>query len=270
MKQFAPATEVMDDLRPALTDLGRRWAESPHRPRPTPAALAGWDAALATWIAGELPVIVRDARNRGTTILNASGRSILLADNSPANWAFALALLGEAPDPSGWSAETLPQHVQLTFLTKGAAAKRDLNRVGWKICHIDPVSDRRRYSQETAPFELLSAEFLRLMSPRNIFLIPKAIAGAGEIPRSSQPSRRSNASTAKRRLRQRRSRARLPGALRDPPARRGRSEDLQARPQGRAFPPQSTPIYASPSSPALYSGAITCGQAALPTKLPMP
>jgi hypothetical protein len=182
MKALAPSPHVMDDLHAPLAELGRRWAESPYRPRPTAQALSAWDDFLAVWLASDLPLVLRDGRNRGQTLLTASGRAIVFADNSPANWAFALALLGETPDFSAWTAETLSGHVPLTFLTKGPAAKRDLNKLGWKICHIDPVSDRRRYKRDQAPFDWISGEFMRLMSPRNMFLIPKAISGAGEIP----------------------------------------------------------------------------------------
>jgi hypothetical protein len=182
MKAFAPSPQVMNDLRPSLIELGTRWAASPHRPRPSAKALADWDRFLAAWLATELPLVLRDSRQRGQSLMTTSGRAIVFADNSPANWAFALALSGEVPDLSAWTAETLKGHVPLTFLTKGEAAKRDLNKVGWKICHIDPVSDRRRYKRDDAPMDWLTAEFMRLMSPRNIFLIPKAISGAGEIP----------------------------------------------------------------------------------------
>lgn len=95
---------------------------------------------------------------------------------------FGLALIGQVPDLSTWSGETMPLNVPLTFLTKGAAAKRDLNKQGWKVCHLDPVSDRKRYAVEEVAIATLEAEFMRFLSPRNVFLIPKAISGAGELP----------------------------------------------------------------------------------------
>jgi hypothetical protein len=144
--------------------------------------LKAWDEMLDRWVASPLPLVLRDGRRRGERAKCSTGREIVFADNSPANWVFALALAGEAPDISGWTSETLGTHLPLTFVTKGEAAKRDLNRAGWKVCHIEPVSDRKRYKIESAPIEPLEAEFRRFLSPRNIFLIPKAISGAGEIP----------------------------------------------------------------------------------------
>lgn len=173
---------ALTDLRDVLVDLGRRWACSNHRPRPSADTLKAWDRTLDTWIASSLPILLRDSRRRGERATCSTGREVIFGDNSPANWVFALALAGEVPDISSWTSETMGSHLPLTFLTKGAAAKRDLNRAGWKVCHIDPVSDRKRYKIEQAPLEPLEAEFRRFLSPRNIFLIPKPIAGAGEIP----------------------------------------------------------------------------------------
>ncbi|HWA90026.1 MAG TPA: hypothetical protein VG889_08335 [Rhizomicrobium sp.] len=137
---------------------------------------------METWSRSSHPLLLRDSRRRGETATGTTGRSIAFADNTPANWSFGLALAGQVPDISGWTKDNFSQNVPLTFLTKGQAAKRDLNRRGWKICHIDPVSDRERYKVEEAPFPKLEAEFLRFISPRNIFIIPKSISGAGELP----------------------------------------------------------------------------------------
>jgi hypothetical protein len=176
-----PHVNAMDELREPLAELGRRWAASPHRPRPSEDSLKRWDELLASWLSSDLPLILRDSRRRGERLVCASGRGIIFADNTPANWIFHLALEGVVPDITSWRSETLASHVPLTFLTKGANARRDLNKAGWKVCHIAAVSDRKRYKIESAPFETLEAEFMRFLSPRNIFLIPKTISGAGEL-----------------------------------------------------------------------------------------
>ena len=182
MKPQPPHPAAFDELAEPLRELGRRWAASPYRPRPSSEALARWDEFLDTWMMSRLPLLLRDGRRRGETVDCTSGRSVIFGDNSPANWVFALALAGETPDLSLWTGETIGAHVPLTFVTKGAAGKRDLNKFGWKVCHINPVSDRGRYDIATAPTHLLEGEFRRFLSPRNIFLIPKSISGAGELP----------------------------------------------------------------------------------------
>lgn len=174
--------EAMADLHEPLAELGRRWAVSVHRLKPTPQALQDWDGFLKSWLASDLPLVLRDSRRRGTQTKSVTGRDILFADNTPANWMFGLALLGQVPDLAAWTGETMPACIPLTFLTKGAAAKRDLNKQGWKVCHIDPVSDRKRYAVEEVDIAALEGEFMRFLSPRNVFLIPKAISGAGELP----------------------------------------------------------------------------------------
>ena len=173
---------ALEELREPLIELGRRWAMSPHRPRPSAAALDGWDQALNAWVQSDLPLILRDSRRRGERAICANGREVVYADNTPANWCFSMALDGKVPDPLQWDGADIARHVPLSFLSRGEAAKRDLNKAGWKVCHIVPVSDRRRYKIEEADFSLVEAEFRRFLSPRNIFLIPKAISGAGELP----------------------------------------------------------------------------------------
>jgi hypothetical protein len=172
---------IMADLHEPLAELGRRWACSPHRLRPSHEALADWDAVLALWLESDLPLILRDSGRREETALSPDGRAILFGDNTPANWSLSMALDGRAPDLSGWTAETVQREVPLSFTNRGGF-KRDLNRAGWKVCHIEPVSDRKRYKAELGDPADLAARFLRFMSPRNMFVVPKAISGAGELP----------------------------------------------------------------------------------------
>ena len=91
-----------------------------------------------------------------------------------------MALAGRAPDIRAWN--DIREHVPLTFLSKGLAGRRDLNRLGWKICHIEAVSDRKRVAIEDSPVNRLEGAFRRLLSPGNMFLVPKSISGAGELP----------------------------------------------------------------------------------------
>jgi len=173
---------ALEELREPLIELGRRWAASSHRPRPSSATLQAWDAFLNSWVLSDLPLLLRDSRRRGTRTKCSNGRDVIFGDNSPANWAFKMALADNVPDIASWNADNIANHVPLTFLTKGSAGKRDLNKAGWKVCHIRPVSDRKRLKTEQTPFDSVEAEFRRYISPRNIFLIPISISGAGELP----------------------------------------------------------------------------------------
>ena len=184
MKRLATlSSTARKNLAVPLGDLGRQWANSPDRPRPEQSVLRRWEHVLDDWIADpNLPLVIRDSRRRGERATCSNGREVVFGDNSPANWSFGLALAGQVPDIRSWTGGSLPDHVPLTFLTKGPAGKRDLNKSGWKICHIEPVSDRKRIHIEESPIDRLEAAFCRLLSPANMFLIPKAISGAGELP----------------------------------------------------------------------------------------
>ena len=184
MKRLAAlSSTARENLAGQLGDLGRQWAKSPDRPRPEQSVLRRWEHVLDDWIADpSLPLVIRESRRRGERATCSNGREVVFSDNSPANWSFGLALAGEVPDIRSWTSSSLLDSVPLTFLTKGPAAKRDLNKSGWKICHIEPVSDRKRIRIEASPIDRLEAAFRRLLSPGNMFLIPKAISGAGELP----------------------------------------------------------------------------------------
>jgi len=133
------------ELRPLLGELGRRWAASPHRPRVQPELLLAWESALQNWFRAEVPLLLRHAGRRGKDTKHSSGRDLFFGDNSPANWAFARALDGRPPpDIATISRESLPELVPLTFTSRGEAAKGDLNKRGWKICHIKAVAERQR------------------------------------------------------------------------------------------------------------------------------
>ncbi|MDE2717666.1 MAG: hypothetical protein OXI33_11725 [Chloroflexota bacterium] len=133
------------------------------------------------WIATpSLPLLIRDSRRRGEQAVCSDGRIVLFCDNSPANWSLRLALAGQAPDIRAWN--DIREHVPLTFRSKRPAGRRDLNRSGWKICHIEAVSDRKRVAIEDSPVDRLEGAFRRLLFPGNMFLVPKSISGAGELP----------------------------------------------------------------------------------------
>ena len=82
-----------------VTELATLWAEAPERLRPSAGVVKYWDKLIAAWAAEpSLPLYVRKAKdNRGSVVLHASGRHLVPTDNSPAQWAFALAALGQTP-----------------------------------------------------------------------------------------------------------------------------------------------------------------------------
>jgi hypothetical protein len=86
-------------MRKALRDLGAQWAVDPDRPAVAAPVLAEWEHLIAMWLADtSLPLLVRKFRdNRGQRLIGPGGRVVVPTDNSPAQWAFAVAAAGACP-----------------------------------------------------------------------------------------------------------------------------------------------------------------------------
>jgi len=86
-------------MRDALFDLGVKWAIDPGRPRISADMSSAWTTLIADWLGeGTLPLLVRKHRgDRGSCVVGAGGRTLIPTDNSPAQWAFAMAHSGCCP-----------------------------------------------------------------------------------------------------------------------------------------------------------------------------
>jgi hypothetical protein len=58
----------------------------------------------------------------------------------------------------------------------------DLNAKGWKLAHVKPVGLNARIPLSEIPIALIKDHFARLMSPSNMFVVPKRLAGLAEVP----------------------------------------------------------------------------------------
>ncbi len=178
-----------------LVEVAARWLDNPRRPQADPEVLRRWDQLVAAWCDDPtLPLLVRRAATKGTvTHHEASGRELLHVDNSPANWSLASALLGRCPAldkilPS-LKAGTIPIGM-IKLATAGPypgllRANMDppnLNTLGWKVCHIEPVGTNDRTPATRLPLDTLKDHTWRLLRPANMFLVPKLYVGLGELP----------------------------------------------------------------------------------------
>ena len=195
-RQFPSAPErlpgEMPDLLRRLADL---WAQHPARPRPAPAVLEHWDSLIARWSDDRsLPLLVRKpANNRGAVLVNGGGRKIVPTDNSPAQWAFALAVLGDTPSLEWVHEQLAVDAIPMAMILKAtertnANYRCTLNRcanpnaAGWKVAHIANVGLASSTALERMPEAQLRDHFVRLMSPGNMFVVPSAYAALGELP----------------------------------------------------------------------------------------
>lgn len=167
----AQPMELADDLLVPFREFGHRW--NLIRPKPTEDALKKWDGFLASWISSTLPLIIRK-RLAGSRHVCRSGRVVFHADNTPAHWAYELALAGQVPNLELWTQETFEQVVPMKFIERRQSPSSSLNALGYKVCHIQRVGDGRRLTVQEMDADDIHTRFLRFMSPRNMFVVPKS------------------------------------------------------------------------------------------------
>jgi hypothetical protein len=88
---------ITPELSQQARELGRLWAGSSSRPRLSRDIKQHWDALIDEWVTDvEMPLAVRKMGGvRGAAVIHqTTGREVILADNSPAQWAFTCALRG--------------------------------------------------------------------------------------------------------------------------------------------------------------------------------
>ena len=193
--EFPRAPDALPtDMAELVRRLAHLWAEEPSRPRPTLQVLEHWDSLIDRWSCEpSLPLYIRKYdNNRGSVISHPSGRSIVPTDNSPAQWAFAQAVLGERPSFGDLrrliAADRVPVAMILPAKEEAAATYRctlgkgvNPNAYGWKVAHVDAVGLSSRTDLLELPENTIQSHFRRLMTPRNMFAIPLRYAGLGEL-----------------------------------------------------------------------------------------
>jgi hypothetical protein len=182
------------DLSSLIESLGHAWAAHPSRPRISAHVFLHWSKLLAEWARAEdLPLFIRkQSNNRGSVVVHDSGRSLVPCDNSPAHWAYVLASKGECPSlndirtllandsiPVAMIQRTIEHPIAKYHCT--LSNEFNVNLFGWKLAHIEGVGLKTRMSISTIPIERLAAQFLSLMAPANMFVVPLAWAGIAEI-----------------------------------------------------------------------------------------
>lgn len=182
------------DLGALIQAFGELWATSSLRPTPEKRVVQGWQKLLETWaVSADLPLLVRKHRgDRGHERIHASGRTVIPTDNSAAHWAFTLACEGRVPsieDIRAWLAQDAIPMVMIQKSIEKQGAKfhctlrkeHDVNRRGWKLGHIRPVGLNTRTLITEVPLQRLQEQYIALLSPMNMFVIPLAWSGLAEI-----------------------------------------------------------------------------------------
>jgi hypothetical protein len=189
-----PIADNSFELCHELRGVGKLWAASKYRPRVQADARQHWDELVDAWADSDLPIVVRKSSGvRGGTITHSDGRTIILADNSPAQWAFMRAFQGFLYSLDEIRNQLENGKIPFAFATKRSekplmtyratlAAADNLNKRGWKLCHIDGVGLRSAMELGDFSLERLLIHFRLLLKPSNHFLVPLSWAGLGELP----------------------------------------------------------------------------------------
>lgn len=191
----ACAPDLSPAIREGLLQLGRNWAADPDRPRIPQRTLDEWAALLEAWIARfDLPLLVRKHRqNRGSLIESVTGRRLVPADNSPAQWAFAVAHDGYCPSldevPDLLTTGRLPVAMALGGGSeKASAVFRGLlgrcpntGAAGWKLAHLESVGLGGRGEIAGYGPEAIERHFRLFLSPSNMFVVPAEWGGLAEV-----------------------------------------------------------------------------------------
>jgi hypothetical protein len=113
-------------------------------------------------------------------------------DNSPAHWAYTLASAGQCPTLNDIRALVEGDRIPIAMIHKAVekpiaryrcclSKAHDVNAHGWKLAHISAVGLNTRTKLNELPLERLAEQFVKLMSPGNMFVVPMAWSGLGEI-----------------------------------------------------------------------------------------
>jgi hypothetical protein len=186
-------TQLPKALRDPVRDWALAWATSDLRPRVSPSVRGAWVKLLDDWVAdSSLPLFVRCARvGRGCAVAHDSGRTMIPADNSPANWALGRALAGQCPTLDQLRSDIKSDSIPIAMILRkkeresahlkcGLKKAEDLNRHGWKVAHIRKIGLGRQH-MASMPIDELTQHFRDFMSPNNMFVVPLAWQGLGEL-----------------------------------------------------------------------------------------
>lgn len=176
-----------------ITRLGRIWAASSICPRVTGRAATSWTRLLRLWADDPgIPLLVRKGSSiRGSEICHSSGRKIVPCDNSPAQWAYNLAIQGKVPSMGEIKRDFASDRIPVSFAHRKNEKKHrryhctlgshTVNKKKWKLCHIEGVGLRNRQALADVDLDLLKKRFFLLMAPQNHFLLPIGWGGIGEV-----------------------------------------------------------------------------------------
>lgn len=173
---FPVAPELPKELKNLIAKLGELWVKCPKRPQPK-----------------------RDVRkhsnDRGAVLRHVSGRSFVPTDNSPAKWAFVQSYRGCKPSLKEVTTKVKKNRIPIAMALKrrerakthytyllNEFERQNPNSAGWKLAHIESVGLNYRRNLAELDISTLKKHFVKLMTPSNMFVVPKKYGGLAELP----------------------------------------------------------------------------------------
>lgn len=185
--------KVGSDIRKMISEVGKKWKLSDSNPTHSSSTVSKWDELIKNWKDdSNMPLVVRkQSELRGYEIEHETGRRIILTDNSFSQWIMFNLLQDKVFSLQEIKQMLLKDEIPFSFAIKKKDREKikykrtigtfSINKLGWKLCHIDSVGLKTSTPIDKVPKSTIENHFIKLASPSNMFLVPLEIGGIGEI-----------------------------------------------------------------------------------------
>lgn len=182
---------VSAEIRQKIKEIAVLWKKSKSNPKTSEDVIKAWNKVILEWVEDEsLPLVVRRSKDkRGHVYTHSTGRKIIVSDNTAATWVMYNVLNGKTLTLDNIKDILKRKELPIAFAFKkeeidGATYTKTQGKYAlpyWNVCHIDPVGLKTRGEIKDMDIESLKNHFKKFLSPGNMFIVPKSIAGLGEV-----------------------------------------------------------------------------------------
>jgi hypothetical protein len=181
------------EIRKKISELGKLWLNSEKNPKTANDLIDHWEGIVIQWKNDHtLPLIVRKQSDiRGSESIHRTGRKIIITDNSFSQWIYFNILKRNKINYNDIKTLLVTDQIPFSFAIKREEKEKvkykkclgsnSINKLGWKLCHIDSVGLNSSGKIIDMEIGTIEAHFMKLANPRNMFLVPLEIGELGEI-----------------------------------------------------------------------------------------
>ena len=180
------------DIRDRIIEIAELWKKSKSNPKTSVDVINSWNNVVSKWVEDEsMPLIIRRSKDKRGHVYKhrVTKRKIIVSDNSPATWVMFNVLNGKKLSLDEIKEILKKDQLPIAFLLKKdereeahyTKTQDEFALPYWNVCHIDPVGLKIKGDIEDIKIEILKEHFIKFLSPGNMFIVPKSIAGLGEV-----------------------------------------------------------------------------------------